>query len=121
MYKISFRDKISSYIFYRRLDKKPDNILAKLGSLFDALKMEIFWAVFQGDVFTEIFPAHKTISWRYIASMQRRYSKRSFKRRGVYKETNMNSNFTIRVEEPRDFRKVETLTRESFWNVYHPE
>ena len=32
----------------------------------------------------------------------------------------MNSNFTIRVEEPRDFRTVETLTRESFWNVYHP-
>ena len=32
----------------------------------------------------------------------------------------MNSNFTIRVEEPRDFREVETLTRESFWNVYHP-
>ena len=32
----------------------------------------------------------------------------------------MNSNFAIRVEEPRDFRTVETLTRESFWNVYHP-
>lgn len=32
----------------------------------------------------------------------------------------MNSNFTIRVEEPRDFRIVENLTRESFWNVYHP-
>ena len=32
----------------------------------------------------------------------------------------MNSIFTIRVEEPRDFREVETLTRESFWNVYHP-
>lgn len=32
----------------------------------------------------------------------------------------MNSNFTIRVEEPRDFRTVENLTRESFWNVYHP-
>ena len=32
----------------------------------------------------------------------------------------MNSNFTIRVEEPRDFREVENLTREAFWNVYHP-
>ena len=32
----------------------------------------------------------------------------------------MNSDFTIRVEEPRDFKTVETLTRESFWNVYHP-
>ena len=32
----------------------------------------------------------------------------------------MNSNFTIRVEEPRDFRTVENLTRDSFWNVYHP-
>ena len=32
----------------------------------------------------------------------------------------MNSNITIRVEEPRDFRTVENLTRESFWNVYHP-
>ena len=24
------------------------------------------------------------------------------------------------MEEPRDFREVENLTRESFWNVYHP-
>ena len=32
----------------------------------------------------------------------------------------MNSNFTIRVEEPRDFRLVENLTRDSFWNVYRP-
>ena len=33
----------------------------------------------------------------------------------------MNSNFIIRVEEPRDFRTVENLTRESFWNIYHPD
>ena len=26
----------------------------------------------------------------------------------------------IRVEEPRDFRAVENLTREAFWNVYRP-
>ena len=32
----------------------------------------------------------------------------------------MNSDFTIRVEEPRDFRIVENLTRDSFWNVYRP-
>ena len=32
----------------------------------------------------------------------------------------MNSNFTIRVEEPRDFKTVENLTRDSFWNVYRP-
>ncbi len=32
----------------------------------------------------------------------------------------MNTNFTIRVEEPRDFRTVENLTRDSFWNVYRP-
>ena len=32
----------------------------------------------------------------------------------------MNSISTIRVEEPRDFRTVENLTRESFWSVYHP-
>lgn len=32
----------------------------------------------------------------------------------------MNTNLTIRVEEPRDFRTVENLTREAFWNVYHP-
>ncbi len=24
------------------------------------------------------------------------------------------------MEEPRDFRTVENLTRDSFWNVYHP-
>ena len=27
---------------------------------------------------------------------------------------------TIRVEEPRDYKTVENLTRESFWNVYRP-
>lgn len=32
----------------------------------------------------------------------------------------MNTNFTIRVEEPRDYRTVENLTRDSFWNVYRP-
>ena len=32
----------------------------------------------------------------------------------------MNSNFSLGVEAPRAFREVETLTRESFWNVYHP-
>ena len=28
--------------------------------------------------------------------------------------------FTIRYEEPKDFRVVENLIRESFWNVYRP-
>lgn len=28
--------------------------------------------------------------------------------------------YTIRMEQPCDFRTVENLTRESFWNVYHP-
>lgn len=32
----------------------------------------------------------------------------------------MNTDYTIRVEEPRDYRTVENLTRESFWNVYRP-
>lgn len=32
----------------------------------------------------------------------------------------MNSKFTIRVEEPRDYKIVENLTRDSFWNVYRP-
>ena len=32
----------------------------------------------------------------------------------------MNSNYTIRVEEPRDYDAVEHLTRDSFWNVYRP-
>ena len=29
-------------------------------------------------------------------------------------------NFTIRAEESKDFRAVENLTREAFWNVYRP-
>ncbi len=29
-------------------------------------------------------------------------------------------NFTIRLEETKDYRKVENLIRESFWNVYRP-
>lgn len=32
----------------------------------------------------------------------------------------MNKNYSIRVEEPRDYEAVENLTRDSFWNVYRP-
>lgn len=32
----------------------------------------------------------------------------------------MNSNFTIRLECESDYRTVENLTREAFWNVYQP-
>ena len=33
----------------------------------------------------------------------------------------MNKNdYTIRLETPADYRSVETLARESFWNVYRP-
>jgi len=30
------------------------------------------------------------------------------------------SNYTIRLEEKKDYREVENLVRESFWNVYRP-
>lgn len=33
---------------------------------------------------------------------------------------NKNSEYTIRQEVPADFSIVENLTREAFWNVYHP-
>ena len=32
----------------------------------------------------------------------------------------MNNNYTIRLEKPEDYREVENLIRESFWNVYRP-
>ena len=32
----------------------------------------------------------------------------------------MNRNFTIRLERESDYRIVENLTREAFWNVYQP-
>ncbi len=32
----------------------------------------------------------------------------------------MNSNYIIRHEKPEDYREVENLIRESFWNVYRP-
>ena len=33
----------------------------------------------------------------------------------------MNTNdYTIRLERPEDYREVENLVRESFWNVYRP-
>ena len=33
----------------------------------------------------------------------------------------MNTNdYTIRLERPKDYREVENLVRESFWNVYRP-
>ena len=28
--------------------------------------------------------------------------------------------YTIRTEQPRDFKAVENLTREALWNVYRP-
>lgn len=30
------------------------------------------------------------------------------------------NDYMIRLETPNDYRKVENLTREAFWNVYHP-
>ena len=30
------------------------------------------------------------------------------------------NSMTIRMEEPKDYREVENLTREAFWNKYHP-
>ena len=30
------------------------------------------------------------------------------------------SNYIIRLEEQKDYRDVENLVRESFWNVYRP-
>ena len=39
-----------------------------------------------------------------------------------YLEITMNymENYSIRVEEERDYLAVESLVRESFWNVYKP-
>ena len=31
-----------------------------------------------------------------------------------------NANYIIRLEEPKDYAEAEKLTREAFWNVYHP-
>ena len=30
------------------------------------------------------------------------------------------NDYTIRLEEKKDYREVENLVRESFWNVYKP-
>ena len=30
------------------------------------------------------------------------------------------NDYTIRLEEKKDYREVENLVRESFWNVYRP-
>ena len=39
----------------------------------------------------------------------------------VYRENEMNTNdYTIRLEKKEDYRAVESLVRESFWNVYRP-
>lgn len=32
----------------------------------------------------------------------------------------MEKDYLIRLETPEDYREAETLTREAFWNVYHP-
>ena len=32
----------------------------------------------------------------------------------------MTDNITFRLEQKKDYRKVENLIRESFWNVYRP-
>ena len=39
----------------------------------------------------------------------------------VFREGNMNAkDYTIRLEKKEDYRAVENLVRESFWNVYRP-
>ena len=39
----------------------------------------------------------------------------------VYGENEINTNdYTIRLEKEEDYRTVENLVRESFWNVYRP-
>lgn len=36
-------------------------------------------------------------------------------------EKTMNTNdYTIRLERPENYRAIENLVRESFWNVYRP-
>ena len=37
-----------------------------------------------------------------------------------YKENEMNDTCIIRLERPEEYREVENLVRESFWNVYRP-
>ena len=37
-----------------------------------------------------------------------------------FKENIMDSNIIIRLERPGEYREVENLVRESFWNVYRP-
>ena len=37
-----------------------------------------------------------------------------------YKENEMNNDCIIRSEKPEEYREVENLVRESFWNVYRP-
>ncbi len=37
-----------------------------------------------------------------------------------YKENEMDNDFVIRLEKPGEYREVENLVRESFWNVYRP-
>ena len=37
-----------------------------------------------------------------------------------YKENEMNNDTIIRLEKPEEYREVENLVRESFWNVYRP-
>ena len=36
------------------------------------------------------------------------------------KETESDIRIVIRKEQPKDYREVENLTREAFWNVYRP-
>ncbi len=37
-----------------------------------------------------------------------------------YKEHEMNNDFVIRLERCKEYREVENLVREAFWNVYRP-
>ena len=42
------------------------------------------------------------------------------KGRGRFCILRMNSNYTIRLEREEEYREVESLVRDSFWNVYRP-
>ena len=96
------------------------------GYATEAVKLALRWAFQQPGIF-----AVEAETEADNAASQRVLLKNGFRATGttgpegprfiVYREYHMNEKtYTIRPERPEDYRAVEHLVREAFWNVYRP-
>lgn len=83
--------------------------------LVGALGMKLVPAAYFGVV--ERFSVFAATGFNCALGLHLFFSKSIYSKTG---ETMKNNNLIIRNEQPQDYKQVENLTREAFWNVYRP-